>query len=289
MELGVAGVGVGHWTDEVARTGCTVVLLPPDSVASGEVRGGAPASREFALLDPTRLVPSIDAVVLAGGSAFGLAAADGVMEVLEQQQRGFSTAHGPIPIVVGLALYDLGVGDSRVRPGAAAGRHAAEHATDCPATGAVGAGTGATVGNWRGPTHVRPGGLGIAVVRRAELVVTAIVATNAAGDIDDGATVAAVADGSFGDWPQRSETGINTTIGVVVTNAALDKVECRLLAEGAHDGLARAIVPPHTRADGDAFVAAATGEVHADVDDVRFMAVIAVEQAVRESVASIEG
>jgi L-aminopeptidase/D-esterase-like protein len=289
VELGVSGVRVGHWTDDVARTGCTVILLPPDTVASGEVRGGAPASREFALLDPTRLVPAIDAVVLAGGSAFGLASADGVMEVLEQQDRGFPTAHGRVPIVVGLALYDLGVGAPEVRPDAAAGRHAVEHATDSPATGAVGAGVGATLGNWRGADHVRPGGLGIAVVRRDDLVTVAVVATNAAGEIDDGSTVTAVVDGSFADWPEPYGAGTNTTIGAVITNAKLDKVECRLLAEGAHDGLARAVVPPHMRADGDAFVAAATGEVVATVDDVRFMAVIAVERAVRGSVASIEG
>jgi L-aminopeptidase/D-esterase-like protein len=285
----VPGLTVGHWTDEVARTGCTVVLFPPDTTASGEVRGGAPATREFALLDPTRLVSSIDAVVLTGGSAFGLAAADGVMGVLAEADRGYSTAHGRVPIVIALGLYDLGVGDSGVHPDANAGRDACGVAAASAATGRVGAGTGATVGKWRGRDHETPGGLGIVVIRRDELVVTAIVATNAAGEVDDGSTAQAVRDGSFAAWPDRDLLGANTTIGVVITNGRFDKVGCRLLAEGAHDGLARALIPPHMRTDGDAFVAAATGEVEAHVDDVRLMTVVAVEQAVRESVGSIEG
>lgn len=293
MEIAVEGVVVGHWTDEEARTGCTVVRFPPDTTASGEVRGGAPASREFELLDPTRLVAAVDAVVLTGGSAFGLAAADGVMAVLEEEGRGFPTVHGSVPIVVGLALYDLGVGSARIRPDAQAGAAAARAADRDPAVGRVGAGTGAMVAKWRGPDHVVPGGVGIVNVRRDELSLTAIVANNAAGQPADGTISNGVLDGTFADWPDREAFGTaadqNTVIGVVVTNAKLDKPACRLLAEGAHDGLARAITPPHMRGDGDAFVAAATGVVEAHVDDVRLMAVVAVEQAVRESVGSIEG
>lgn len=288
VEIAVEGVTVGHWTDDEARTGCTVVRLPARTVASGEVRGGAPASREFALLDPTRLVRAIDAVLLSGGSAFGLAAADGVMQVLEAEGRGFPTSEGPVPIVVGLSLYDLAVGSAAVRPDARGGAHATRAADADPAVGRVGAGTGAMVGKWRGPDHVRPGGIGIVNVRRGGLAVTAIVANNAAGDIADDAVHAAVLDGSFDDWPDREAFGPNTVIGVVVTNASIDKVGCRLVAEGAHDGLARAITPPHMRTDGDAFVAAATGRIDAEVDDVRLMAMLAVEQAVRESVGSIE-
>lgn len=289
VEIAVEGVTVGHWSDEEARTGCTVVRLPSATIASGEVRGGAPASREFALLEPTRTVTTVDAVVLTGGSAFGLATADGVVRVLEREDRGFPTMHGKVPIVVAMALYDLGVGTPGVRPDADAGEHAALTASGDPATGPVGAGTGATVGKWRGPDRVRRGGLGIVNVRRGPLALTAIVANNAAGEIDDGTVTAAVLDGSFGEWPTREAFGTNTVIGALVTNARLDKVECRLVAEGAHDGLARAITPPHMRSDGDAFVAAATGLVDAHVDDVRFMAVAATEQAVRESVGSIEG
>jgi L-aminopeptidase/D-esterase-like protein len=289
VQIAVDGVTVGHWTDEVARTGCTVVRFPTDTVASGEVRGGAPASREFALLDPTRLVGAVDAVLLSGGSAFGLAAADGVMSVLEAEGRGFPTTQGAVPIVVGLSLYDLAVGSSAVRPDAAAGMAAVRAAGTDPSVGCVGAGTGAMVGKWRGPEHATRGGIGIVNVRRDELAVTAIVANNAAGDIDDGELATSVLNGSFGEWPQREGFDSNTVIGVVVTNAVLDKVACRLVAEGAHDGLARAVIPPHMRSDGDAFVAAATGVVDAHVDDVRLMAVVAVEQAVRESVGSIEG
>lgn len=288
MELGISGLSVGHWTDEDARTGCTVVVLPPDTTASGEVRGGAPASRELALLEPTRLVTSVDAVVLTGGSAFGLATADGVMASLVEQGRGFPTAHGNVPIVVALALYDLGVGDGSVRPDAEAGRSATESAGPDPRAGAVGAGAGATVGKWRGADHATRGGLGITVISRGDLVVTAIVAANAAGEIDDGAIGSAVRAGTLTGWPVPDEFGANTTIGVVVTNAVLDKVGCRIVAEGAHDGLARAIMPPHMRTDGDAFVAAATGSVEAPLDEVRLLAVVAVEQAVRESVVSIE-
>ena len=289
MRLAVPGVTVGHWTDAVGQTGCTVIRLPEATVASGEVRGGAPASREFALLAPTRLVAAVDAVVLSGGSAFGLAAADGVMRELAAEERGFPTANGPVPIVVALALYDLGVGRADVFPDAEAGASAINAATDSPAMGRIGAGTGAMVGKWRGPEFTKPGGLGIVNIQRGDLALTAIVATNAAGDIDDGSTVQAVLDGSFDSWPDRESFGTNTTIGLVVTNAALDKVGCRLVAEGAHDGLARAVTPPHMRSDGDAFVSAATGAVEAHVDDVRLMAVVAVEQAVRESVGSIEG
>ena len=163
------GVEVGHWTDPDARTGCTVVVLPEATVASGEVRGGAPATRDFALLEPGRLVDHVDAVVLSGGSAFGLAAADGVVDELEAQGRGFPTTAGAVPIVVAMALFDLGVGDASVRPDATAGRSAFQARTAHVETGSVGAGTGATVGKWRGPQAAIPGGLGAAaVVRRRD-------------------------------------------------------------------------------------------------------------------------
>lgn len=289
MELAVAGLTVGHWTDSDARTGCTVVRFPSDTVASGEIRGGAPASREFELLEPTRLVTHVDAVVLTGGSAFGLAAADGVVAVLENEGRGFPTANGVVPIVVALGLYDLGVGRADIRPDAAAGASAARSADADPATGAVGAGMGAMVGKWRDPADARPGGIGIVSVTRGELAVSVILANNAAGDVDDGLVSTSVRAGTFPGFPDREGYASNTVIGVVATNARLDKVGCRVVAEGAHDGLSRAITPPHMRSDGDAFVAAATGLVDARLDEVRLLAVVAVEQAVRESVGSIEG
>ena len=281
MVTDVEGVRVGHWTDADAQTGCTVVLLPQGTVASGEVRGGAPATREFALLDPTRMVARLDAVVLSGGSAFGLAAADGVMEHLAEAGVGFETVGGPVPIVVGMSLYDLAVGDPTVRPSAAHGRIAAAHAhAGAVETGLVGAGTGATVAKWRGPEHRRPGGL-VAATRRGSdgLVVAALVAVNAFGE--PGADPGDVADGSVvGSDLSDAPPGTNTTIGIVVTNARLDKVACHLLAQSAHHGLARAVSPSHTSVDGDAFVAAATGALEAEVAVVRNLAVAAVSDAI---------
>ncbi len=273
MITDIAGVRVGHWTDPRALTGCTVVLFPEGTVASGEVRGGAPATREFALLDPTMMVERLDAVLLTGGSAFGLASADGVMTELAEAGRGFETIGGPVPIVVAMGLFDLAVGDGSVRPTAADGRAACGAAsTDPPELGAVGAGTGATVSKWRGAEHRRPGGLVEATMRSGEIVVSALVAVNAFGE--PGATPAEV----LGDTTEGMFQ--NTTIGVVVTNAALDKVGCHLAAQSAHDGLARAIAPSHTAADGDAFVVAATGAVEGERAVVRAMTIAAVEAAI---------
>ena len=284
-DLLIPGVEIGHWTDPVARTGCTVIVLPPGTTASGEVRGGAPATRDFALLAPERLVEQVDAIVLTGGSAFGLAAADGVMEVLEVEGRGFDTPHGPVPIVVAMALYDLGVGDASVRPGSAAGRYAATYRATASEVGLVGAGAGATVSKWLGADRAEPGGLGVASARRDDLVVTAILALNAAGNpAPTGDTfLAEITAGSFDRWPDRADPFVNTTLCTVLTNAALSKLDCFWVAQGAHDGLARQLVPVHTRSDGDAAVAAATGGVPANVDDVRLLAVAAVAKAVRSA------
>jgi L-aminopeptidase/D-esterase-like protein len=282
----IDGVRVGHWTDAVARTGCTVVLLPEGTVASGEVRGGAPGTREFELLRPERLVPAVDAVVLTGGSAFGLAACDGVVGWLEAAGRGFPTRGGRVPIVVGMVLYDLGVGDPSVRPGPADGRAACEAATGSPGeveVGLVGAGTGATVGKWRGPDHVRPGGLGAATEVDGDLVVWALFAVNAFGDVADVASALPPRDAAA---PAVPAMGENTTIGVVVTNARLDKLSCLLVAQGGHDGLARSLEPAHATVDGDAVVAAATGVVDAPVDRVRVLAARATEAAIRSALAT---
>jgi len=275
----VAGIRVGHWTDPVAETGCTVVLFPEGTVASGEVRGGAPATREFALLDPQRMVTRVDALVLTGGSAFGLAAADGVMRHCEERGAGFVTPEGPVPIVVALALYDLGTGDASVRPGADQGYAACVAATAGPVeTGRVGAGTGARVSGPDFPARA-PGGLVTAGARSGDLVVAALVAVNAAGQPGGDDALAL----RLAELPVRGLA--NTTIGVVATNARLDKLGCLLVAQGAHDGLARAVFPAHTRSDGDAFVTAATGEVEAPVDIVRALSVHVVAQAISTVVA----
>ena len=279
----VAGVRVGHWTDERARTGCSVVLFPSGTAASGEVRGGAPGTREWELLAPERLVDRVDAVVLCGGSAFGLAAADGVARWCEERGLGFPSPAGPVPIVVGAVLFDLMVGDASVRPTADAGYAACLAATDVDvAVGRVGAGTGATVSTWRGHGGARPGGLGTASVRRSDVVVAALLAVNAYGDV-------LPRRGGPRTPPPAPAQGLgmgNTTIGVVATNARLDKVGCLLVAQSAHDGLARALDPVHTSVDGDALVAAATGTVVASLDEVRMLAVDAVEEAVRSAAAS---
>jgi L-aminopeptidase/D-esterase-like protein len=279
----IEGVTVGHWTDADARTGCTVVLLPDGTVGSGEVRGGAPGTREFELLRPERLVAHVDAVVLTGGSAFGLAACDGVARWCEEHGRGFVTRAGRVPIVVGAVLYDLGVGDASVRPGAEAGHAACESATrlDAAIGGRVGAGTGATVGKWRGPDAARPGGLGVATETDGDVVVWAAVAVNAFGDLARP--------------PDQREPlpppivpvalGENTTIGVVVTNARLDKAGCLLVAQGGHDGYARALEPVHASVDGDAVVACATGAIDGvSADRVRLLAARAVEAAIRSAI-----
>src|SRR5262245_36439180 len=180
----VPGIEVGHWTGE--GTGVTVVLAPAGTTASGEVRGGAPATRETALLEPGRSVEHVDAVVLSGGSAFGLAAADGVTRALAARGRGFATAGGPVPIVPAAAIYDL-VQSGGVRPGADEGVAALEQAAAGPfALGRVGAGRGATIGKWRGREHAVPGGVGSASARDADVVVGALAVVNAVGDVIGG-------------------------------------------------------------------------------------------------------
>jgi L-aminopeptidase/D-esterase-like protein len=281
----VEGIAVGHFTDEAARTGCTVVLFPEGTTASAEVRGGAPATRELALLHPQRTVDRIDAVVLTGGSAFGLASADGVMRFCEERGRGVPTSAGVVPIVPALALFDLSVG-APTRPGPAAGYAACLAASSGPvALGAVGAGTGAMTHRWLGPERVRSGGLVGAVLDHGDLVVAALVAVNAVGGVDrdgaglDGALDRVARGEAFGRPPLLEAT----TIGVLATNARLDKLGCLTLAQGAHDGLARSVLPPHTRFDGDAFVAAGTGTVDAPLDLVRLLGLAAVERAIRRT------
>ena len=280
MLTDIPGVRVGHWTNAEARTGCTVVLFPSDTVASGEVRGGAPGTREFDLLAPERRVSRIDAVVLAGGSAFGLAACDGVVRWCEEHDIGFPTVAGPVPIVVGAVLFDLVEGDASVRPDAVAGYAACVAATDGDVPmGAVGAGTGATVGKWRGREHARPGGIGTATERDGDLVVAALVAVNAFGDLRPATGERPAA---LGVDPAAAFE--HTTIGVIATNANLGKSDCLLVAQSGHDGLARALEPAHATVDGDALVAAAVGVIDAPVDHVRILAARAVEMAIRAAV-----
>jgi L-aminopeptidase/D-esterase-like protein len=274
----VPGVRVGHWSDTRALTGCTAVVLPEGTRASGEVRGGAPATREWELLTPGRRVERVDVVMLAGGSAFGLAACDGAMRWCEQQRRGQPSPAGPVPIVVGAALFDLLRGDGSVRPGPAEGLAACQAAAEGDfAVGQVGAGTGAAVDKWRGLDHARAGGIGSAAQCDGELVVGALLAVNAFGGVlEPGAARPPVSDLIVAGGPVE-----HTTIGVVATNAALDKAGCRLVAESAHAGLARALEPVASTLDGDAIVAASTQVVEGPLERVRMLAARAAEDAVR--------
>ena len=295
MITDVPGVQAGHWTG--ADTGVTVVLLPPDTVGSVEIRGGAPATRETAVLDPLATVEQVDAVVLTGGSAFGLAAADGVMQVLAEQGRGFPTLGGPVPIVPTAAIFDL-VASGGVRPGPDEGRAALAAALDPDVvftTGRVGAGRGARVAKWRGAEHGTTGGLGSASARDGVVVVGAIAVVNAVGDIvgDDGSLL--VGSGAPPDAPgfpdpapfeeDASGAGTNTTLVLVATNARCTKVECHLLARSAHHGLARAIHPSHTRHDGDLAFVVATGAVAGHLDRLRVMVTEVTAEAIRDAVA----
>jgi L-aminopeptidase/D-esterase-like protein len=279
----VAGVRVGHWTDPVARTGCTVVLLPAGTVASGEVRGGAPATRELDLLDPVRTVERVDAVVLTGGSAFGLAAVDGVVRWCEERGVGFPTGAGPVPIVPALALFDLLEGDGSVRPRAEGYAACLAAADGLVELGRVGAGAGCRIHKWEGPDAVRPGALGSATVAAEGVTVAALVAVNAVGDRRRPGDVRIPPPLAAGFAAPEQPT--NTTIGVVVTDASLSKVACHVAAQSGHDGLARALDPVHTAGDGDALVVAATGAVvHASGGAiVRTLAAYAVEAAVLDA------
>jgi L-aminopeptidase/D-esterase-like protein len=274
----VSGLRVGHFTHTRRPTGCTVVLADAGAVCGVDVRGGAPGTRETDLLDPVSTVSEVHAIVLAGGSAFGLEAATGVVRFLEEKGIGFPVGVGRVPIVPAAILFDLAVGDWTIRPDAAAGYEAARTASAGPVVeGSVGAGAGATVGKMFGMERAMKGGVGSASVRLPDgAVVAALVAVNAWGDVVDPASgrILAGARGADqrkpagaveailgGHAPGRPLDGQNTSIGVVATNVALSKSEATKVAQMAHDGLARTIRPVHTPWDGDTLFALSTGAV----------------------------
>ena len=265
----IEGITVGHTTDATARTGCTVILCPAGATAGVDVRGAAPGTRETEALRPGRLVQKAHAVLLTGGSAFGLDAAGGVVQYLEEQNVGFPAGPVRVPIVPAAVVFDLGVGDAKVRPDREMGYQACLNATGEPvAMGAIGAGTGATVGKAPGVTSSQ-GGVGSACkYLDSGLIVAAIVVVNALGSVVHPETGEIVAggkeDGSFVDITERLldanlVQGTNTTIGVVATNGTLTPAEVNRIAEMAHDGMARAIRPSHTMFDGDTLFSLATG------------------------------
>lgn len=288
----VPGLEVGHAQNEQALTGCTVVLCRQGAVAGVDVRGGAPGTRETDLLNPVNMVPQVHAIVLAGGSAFGLEAATGVMRYLEEQHIGFKTPDAEVPIVPAAILYDLNLGQASVRPDAAMGYLAATQASAAPpAEGNVGAGTGASVGKMRGMPYAMKAGIGTWSMDLNGLVIGALVAVNAVGDVVDpqtGRIVAGLRSGSTLNWMKRNQahTAIhsNTVIGVVATNAKLTKAEATKVAQMAQDGLAQSIRPAHTQFDGDTIFALATGERRADITPVGAFAAEVLARAIVRAV-----
>jgi len=303
----VRDIEVGHFTDTRRPTGCSVVIARTGAVGGVDVRGAAPGTRETDLLDPANLVNTVHAVLLSGGSAFGLDAAGGVMRWLDEQGIGLDVGVARVPIVPGAVLFDLNVGDSRIRPDAAAGYAACQAAASAaPAQGSIGAGAGACVGKMFGMKYAMKGGIGSASVCVGGVTVGALIAVNALGDVMDTGSGALLAgarteDGRAlrnthrtllaGEPPLSMLAGANTTIGVIATDATLTKAQAQRLAGAGHDGLARAIYPVHTLSDGDTLFALGTGQVaHSPGFNVlAVMAAEAVAQACANAVRAAQG
>ncbi len=297
MITSVPGFKVGHYTDRIGMTGCTVILCPPKTRGSCEVRGNSPGTRELALLAPEKSMQEVHAILLTGGSAFGLSAAEGVVRWLEEHDTGYQTPWAKVPIVPAAVVFDLNVGSSQVRPDAAAGYKACNAATAGQVEeGSVGVGMGTTVGKWKGFGHWMKGGVGTAFAELSGLKVGALAVVNSVGDIIDGdgrvLAGARSADGTF-----FGETDVhrplargkvlgqtNTTLTVVATNANLSKLELFRIAQRMHDGYARAIVPAHTSFDGDVSFALSCGAVEADLDLVGEVAAQVTAEAIRRGV-----
>ena len=299
----VPGVLVGHATDHDALTGCTAVLFEEPAVVGVDVRGSSPGTRETDRLGPHGTVRRTHALLLTGGSAFGLAAAEGVVRFLEENDVGLDIGVARIPLVSAAVLFDLVVGDPGVRPGPEMGYEAAASAKSADfAQGSVGAGAGATVGKVLGLEGAMRGGVGSAsVALEGGLVVGALAAVNAFGDVRDPRTGRVIAgprleDGTLGDTVEllpeavaRMGWGENTTLGIVATNAALEKRDASKVAQMAHDGLARTIEPVHTTVDGDVVFAASAGEVEAATDVVGAWGARVMQEAILRAVQTASG
>lgn len=298
----VPGIKVGHCTDLDAATGCTVVLCPPGTVGAVDVRGGAPGTRETNLLEPQNLVQEVTALVLSGGSAFGLASADGVMRWHLERGLGYQSRSGAIvPIVPAAILFDLNIGREGAFPGAEDGYHACDAASSAPVSmGSVGAGAGARVGAIKGNDRASKGGIGSAAITFPNgLIVAALMAVNSVGNVmDDRGKFLAGLRSPTGDGfvsvldaieammvaAEQPSAGENTVIGVVATNGALSKAHASKVAQMAHDGIARAVNPSHTMFDGDTIFALATGEIPADVSFIGAYAAEMVATSIRRAV-----
>lgn len=300
----IGGLKVGHAQDFDAATGCTVVLCEKGAWAGVDVRGSSPSTRETDGLNPVNVREHIHAVLLTGGSAYGLDAAAGVMQYLEERDVGRDVLVAKVPIVCGAVIFDLKCGSAKIRPDKAMGYAACQNAAAGPVLqGSVGAGTGATVGKIKGPAYAMKGGVGSCCYQLGELKVGALIVVNALGDVCDTETGKLIA-GALDDSKRSladSEAlmlgacsgvtdlyGSNTVIGVVATNAALTKDEANKLASLSHDGLARAVRPAHTTFDGDTLFTMATGETPANFNVAALMATRAVETAIVRGVRSAE-
>lgn len=299
------GITIGQTENAKAGTGCTVFISKDGMAAGLDVRGGGPASRESELLDPLAAASSIHAIVLSGGSAYGLGTADGVMKYLEEQDIGYDTGVAKVPLVAQADLFDLSVGDGSVRPDADMGYEAARLAMESPnyKDGNYGAGCGATVGKIAGMDTCMKTGIGSYAIQIGDLKIGAVVAVNALGDIYDWKTGKKIAgllteDGKgFRDTTEYMALDIsskdnkftgNTTLGVVITNAAFNKTQLCKIAGMTHDGFARSIRPVHTSADGDSIYAVSVGTVEADQDLVGSLAAMVMSEAINNAVNNAE-
>lgn len=300
----VPGIEVGHIEDKHGVTGCTAVLAKKGAVCGVDVRGSAPGTRETDALDPINEIQKVHAISLAGGSAFGLEAASGIMRYLAEQKIGVDAFVATIPIVPGAVIFDLFLGEPTAYATAAMGYEAAKNAQAGPfENGNVGAGYGATVGKLAGPQYSMKGGLGSSSVKgKEDLVVGAIVVVNAVGDVKDPKTFETIAggrDAQTGKWIDSCEylkqqsvsmalPGTNTTIGVVAVNAKLTKAEAKKIAQLTHNALARTIYPVHTMLDGDTIFVLGTGDKRYSLDYLGQLAVEAMEQAIVQGVKSAQ-
>jgi L-aminopeptidase/D-esterase-like protein len=282
------GFSAGHWTDRAGRTGCTVIIAPDGAVGGVDVRGAASSTLCTDTLRPGTLVDRVHAVLLTGGSAFGLEAAGGVMRYLEEHGIGYELVSARVPIVAGAVIFDLPIGDPRARPDREAGYAACAAATACPEVGAVGAGTGASVAKGGDGSRMCAGGLGIASAHAGGASVAAVMVVNSVGGIWDDERHVWVAEPSPWDHAFALVAGANTTIGVVATDAELTKEQANRLATVAHDGIARAIRPSHTMYDGDTIFCLATGAVPAPYDAVEAVAVDVVARAIVNGVRAAQ-
>lgn len=291
----IEGISIGNAEDEKACTGCSVVICKEGAACGVDVRGGAPGTRETDLLSPVNLVDKIHAVVLAGGSAFGLDASGGVMKYLEENNIGFDVQVTKVPIVCSAVLFDLTYGDYKVRPDAAMGYKACENAGGPLKSGSIGAGCGATIGKVLGMERAVKGGLGTYALQVGDLKVGAMVAVNCFGDVINPKSNQIIA-GALGDNmrdflntedyllsqydKKKNYFSGNTTLGIIVTNGIFNKTQCKKISSMAHNAYGRTMRPAHTMFDGDTIFSLATGKVEADINSVGLLAARVMEEAI---------